>query len=320
MNRLKTSISILSLAVAFSSCVKSIDNFTDFSTTQPIVELKTAIPYGGGASYTNIAGLGNFTRSALGNIKNYFVDTVSCFVHICSHNTLWNPVYFSLGIDYNALTSYNADANNVIKYELMPDSVYEWTDASVTIPAGQRVADVSGLVFHYDMIDQSKNYMLPIGILTADGVTISGNQGAIYFHTIGNPLAGVYAWQWTRFNAPDTTGAPNAASFTFADGFSAISSPVDPTTIDFQSGYGDQNGLNIRYSLTFTNTAGVLSNFAVKLKPVDVTDAVFGAIGALSYTEPVLLIADGVNKHFKFTWTIVNSAGAPRAFIDEYQF
>ena len=319
MNRLKTSISILSLAVTFSSCVKSVDNFTDFSTTQPIVELKTAIPYGGGSSYTNIAGLGNFTKSALGNIVNYYADTVSFYVNLASNNTLSKAVNVTVGLNNEALSNYNADAANVIKYELMPDSVYEWTNASVSIPAGERIATVSGLVFHYDMIDPSKNYMLPIGILTADGVTISGNQGAIYFHTIGNPLAGVYQWQWTRFNAADTTGAPNGASFTFADGVPSIFSPVDPSTIDIQSGYGDQNGVNIRYRLTFTNTGGVLSNFAVKMNPSDVTDGIFATIGALSYTEPVLLLADGPNKHFKFTWTIVNGAGAPRAFIDEFK-
>jgi len=51
----------------------------------------------------------------------------------------------------------------------LPDSCYSWTDVTVSIPAGERVATVSGLTFYYDKIDASKNYMLPIGILDGGG-------------------------------------------------------------------------------------------------------------------------------------------------------
>ena len=41
-----------------------------------------------------------------------------------------------------------------------------------------------------------KNYMLPISITTAPaGSTISTNFKTIYYHLIGNPIAGLYNWE-----------------------------------------------------------------------------------------------------------------------------
>src|SRR6185295_3243659 len=155
-------------------------------------------------------------------------------------------------------------------------------------------------------------------ISDASGETISGNFGITYLHMIGNPLAGGYQWAWTRWNAADTTGAPNGASFDFTAGVTATFLPDDPTTVEVQSGYGDQNGVNIRYQISFTNTGGVLSDFKVKLNPTDVQNGLYGTIGVLSFTDASILIADAATKHFRFSYAVVNGAGAPRVFVDEY--
>ena len=53
---------------------------------------------------------------------------------------------------------------------------------SGSIAAGKRL-DTLHVIFYPSKIDVTKNYMLPVSIKDAQGETISGNFGAIYFHT-----------------------------------------------------------------------------------------------------------------------------------------
>lgn len=291
-----TCVSLLGLG----SCVKDRNDLaTDFSNLQPLVEIRDNI-----SGIGNDAGLSNFGKATL----NFGDDTTdlhiqSFYVNLASVYPLNHDLKVTVGVDQSALDAYNADPNNGTKFEMMPDSIYTLLQTQVTIPAGERVALVS-VQFTPSKIDPSKSYMLPISVTDAEGTNISGNFGTIYYHLIGNPIAGSYSWDFYRWSVPDTSGAPDGFSFT---GETALFIPDDATTIEVPSGYYIQP----RYVLSFENNNGVLSNFSVKLNDDDV--AAMAANGVVVTAGPIIEIADPINHHYRFYYTT-----ASRAVVDEY--
>jgi hypothetical protein len=151
--------------------------------------------------------------------------------------------------------------------------------------------------------------MFPISITAGGGATISGNFGTIYYHVIGNPIAGGYSWDWTRWNNNDGSGSPTSSSFV---GNPTVFSPDNPTQVEVPSGYY----LNARYVITFTNNAGTLSNFQVTLNPDDVKSQL--TAGGITVTEgPTILTADPVNHVYQFHYSVFNGS-AYRYLIDKY--
>ena len=168
--------------MCFTSCVKDRNVGPDFSSTDPVLELRTPI--------ANIAGLANFSRAELSGFAD---ETPNQFyVNLASANTLGHDVNVTIGVDPTLVDTYNGDDNNTVKYELMPDSCYTLSKTSGTIVKGSRI-DSFQITFHKTKIDPAKNYMLPVTITDGDGILISGNQGTIWFHSIGNPYAGSYS-------------------------------------------------------------------------------------------------------------------------------
>jgi len=219
----------------------------------------------------------------------------------------------TIGINDAARTAYNTANPSSPQYNAMPSTAYSLPVTKGVIKAGQML-DTFYITFDPTKIDPTKNFMAAVAITDAQGQTISGNFGTYYLHTIGNPLAGPYTDTYNRWNNATGSGSPTTVA-----NYAVTGLPDDPNTIEFQSGYGTQNGLPVRYVLTFTNTGGVLSNFAVKLNPDDVANSLQGAIGVLSYTDATIVSVDAVNKKFKFTYAVVNAAGSPRYFTDEYK-
>jgi hypothetical protein len=303
MKKIISICTVVFLLISLTGCLKD-DPLNDFaSTAKAIVEM----PY---------HGMEGFSQDAVLTAGKVDPIVIPLVVNVASTYPLSTDLNVTLAVDDALRTTYNAAGGN--QYEALPDSTFSFTETSGTIKSGNRL-DTFYVTVYPEKVDPTINYMLPVKIADASGQTISGNFGVAYLHMIGNPLAGNYQWAWTRWNAADTTGAPNGASFDFSAGVTTTFLPDDPTTVEVQSGYGDQNGLNIRYQLSFTNTNGVLSDFSVRINPDDVTSSITGAIGALAFTDASILVADGVNRHFRFTYAVVNSAGNPRVFIDEYK-
>jgi len=157
------------------------------------------------------------------------------------------------------------------------------------------------------MISIAESYMLPISITAAPGTTISGNLGTIYFHIVGNPIAGAYTWNWTRWNNTDSSGPTSGGGTNLPGTFT----PTSPTSIETHSGYYIQP----RYEVSFTNTGGVLSNFTVTLNAADVATMAGG--GVTVTTNPVVILADPINGNYEFFYQVVNSSG-PRTVIDRF--
>jgi len=286
------------LAVGFTGCVKDTSINTNGLNTQTSI---AEIPYSG------IEYFASATVLTAGVTTNIVVPVTVNLTIIPTKD-----ITVTLAVSDAARTAYNTANSTGPQYLAIPDSVYSFPSKTVVIKAGTQQATVN-VTFYPTKVDPTKNYMAAIAISDGGGNTISGNFGVYYLHTIGNPLAGNYTDLYNRWQNGAGTGAPGTIG-----NYSLTGLPDDPTTVEFQSGYGTQNGLNIRYVLTFTNTGGTLSNFAVHINPDDVTNSITGAIGALSFTDASIILADGVNKHFKFTYNLVNSAGAGRYFTDEY--
>ena len=161
--------SSLWLLVSMSSCLK--DNpAVDFTTVGTIIEI---LPPNGG-------GLENFDAAELDFDHASTSDSADIDLNIASPNTLPAPLTITVGVNDALRTEYNSA--NGTDYEAMPDSVYLIPVSKTTIPAGSRL-DTIRVYFNPSKIDPSKNYMLPVSITDAQGQTISGNFGSVYFHS-----------------------------------------------------------------------------------------------------------------------------------------
>jgi hypothetical protein len=130
----------------------------------------------------------------------------------------------------------------------------------------------------------------------------------MYLHTVGNPIAGSYNWDFLRYNNNDTTGPLNGLSFT---GNSTVFAPDNGTQVEVSSGYYNQP----RYVIDFTNNGGVLSNFSVSFNSSDISG--WTAAGISITTQPQVIVADPVNGNYEFFYQ-VSSGGNPRSIIDRF--
>ncbi len=237
----KISISALLLTTLFlGGCLKDTPN-NDFSTVGTIVE----IPY---------SGLENFNASAL----NLPADptTLTFVVNIASPYPLSTATDVTIGVDDTKRTAYNATGGT--QYEAMPANAYELTQTKATIAAGTRQATFS-ITFHNTNIDPAKNLMLPISITDASGKTISGNFGTIYYHAIGNALAGTYDDVGTR------TGYVGAASggviaYIVPVPSPKVLGPVSPTEV--VADYADLGTSGWQYVIDYDGTTLTVSDNA----------------------------------------------------------
>ncbi len=279
----------LGMMIFMSSCVKNANYGTDFSGLKPIVQIVGS-------------GLGKFTAAAINFPGTDTRDTAKFIINFASVNLPAGDITVSIDYDDAAMAAYNA--GSAIKYVKFPDSTYSFTQKTVTIKAGNSYSDPINFIVFPNKIDPTKNYMFPISIKDAQGNMISGNFGTMYYHAIGNPIAGAYVWDFQRWNDPTGAGALSTLSFT---GASTLFSPVTPTLVTVPSGYYIQP----RYEISFDNNGGVLSNFKVKLNADDVAQMTAGGVTVTN--GPNILKADPVNKIYQFQYTTTS-----RYIIDTY--
>ena len=79
-------------------------------------------------------------------------------------------------------------------------NMYKIVNPVVTIPAGQHYAQVTVQVYSKNGFDPALSYMLPVSIIDASGKNLSGNLNTVYYHVIGNPLAGIITLWVSRYN------------------------------------------------------------------------------------------------------------------------
>ena len=270
-----SAIAITCSMLLLASCVKNRnEGATDFSQLAPIMQ----IPEGG---------LTHFSSSALLFPASDLSDTARFHVNYAATTTAPTDIVVTLAYDAAALAAYNA-ANPTATYEKFPDSIYSFTQTRVTVKAGQSYSDLVKLVVYPSKIDPSKSYMLPISITDAQGIRISGNFGTIYYHVIGNPLAGDYQDYGMRYNytgavpwsgpaaglglatAPGVppAGVPAGYTATTTYNFVTTFSPVDAHTVQGTMGnVPDPAGGSAYYFVTGnTNFSSITYDFSNTFK------------------------------------------------------
>jgi hypothetical protein len=185
-------------------------------------------------------------------------DTMTFAVSLQGVESFSKDINVTLSTPADALDDYLA--TDKIPYEMMPSTGYDFVSTSGVIPKGKSYAEFK-VVIHPSKINLKKNYMLPITATNDAGITMSSNYGYVYYHAIGNAIAGLYTWQFIRCSSPSCSNGPDATSFS---GKTTVFAPVDPTTVTVATGYFTQPN----YIITFKDDgSGNLSNFAVKLDP-----------------------------------------------------
>jgi len=298
MKKLSISIPVI-LLLFLSGCLKDKPN-VDLSNIGYVAEISTAST--NGTTDAPSGGLTFFDGATLdGSIAG--LDSVMFTVNIASDYPPTKDVPVTVAVNDAARTAYISNPAKV-QFKAFPSDAFAFPVTTGTIKSGHRL-DTFWVVFNHDNLDPTQSYMLPITITAAPGVTISGNMNTIYFHIIGNPLAGSYSSEWIRYNQGTATGTPD---YDELDNTTFI--PVSPTTVSIPSGTG------VNYQLSFVNTNGVLSNFTVAFPDSGPGSASDNSITITS--GPTIITADPVNKVFEFNFTYNNSAGAARNITDKF--
>jgi hypothetical protein len=188
MNQLKASIYITFIAMlGLTSCLKKdAMNVDPDKTTANVVELQFIE---GGSGTTINSGMQYFSGGALVYPSSHVSDTADYNISFAGANTLSKDLTVTIAVDPSKVL--DNLANDSIKYVLMPDSLYKIVSTTATIKAGEKIAHMQ-LIFFPSKVDPAVSYMLPVVIKDAQDQTISTNFSTIYFHFIGNPLAGSY--------------------------------------------------------------------------------------------------------------------------------
>jgi hypothetical protein len=280
---------LLIISLIQSSCLKSIPGETNFSQIQPIV----LIPEGG---------LSTFSSEALVFPATDASDTANFHVNYAAPNVASANETITLALDSAAITSYNSSSN--IQYVFAPDSIFSFTTNTVIVSKGDNYSNPIPLVIYPSKVDPTKNYMIPISIETAPaGATISANYGTIYYHLIGNPIAGTYEEYWSRWNATDSSSGAAGALYYQSDVGSVTFAPNSPTEIAAVS-----QGVGETDIIDFTNTTGTLSNFSISIPPVT----------GITVGSPSFVRADPVNGIYEIYFPYINGSGANRVIVDKY--
>ncbi|MEI6087824.1 MAG: DUF1735 domain-containing protein [Bacteroidota bacterium] len=278
---------MISALVSFSlaSCLKAVNtNVNGENLTTNFLQLE----YVKDSGQTNInSGLQYFAGSTLLFPPDDAVDTINFQVTYNGPTAAPSDITVTLAADWTAIN--DNFGNDGITYEKMPDSLYKVVTPTVTVKAGTRVA-YAKIAVYPSKIDPTKSYMAPIAP-SATGVVNSGNFGHIYFHTIGNPMAGAYTWDFYRYNALTNPTFPTGYNGGSFFGATIAWLPVNPTNIHVPTGYYVQPN----YLITFKNTGGVLSNFKAVIDPGELPGA-FTANGISMIQQPVITVTPDYKK------------------------
>lgn len=251
----------------------------------PTFIIMTANADGGGATVGS--GLNYFASQALLYSPTSEVDTAK-FVVALQNGAAEEDINIVLEFPESALDDYYF--KDSLDYVMMPDSTYDIVSTTATIKKGETYA-VFKVAFYPVKIDFTKNYMLPITASNSADLMVSSNYGFMYYHIVGNPIAGAYNWDFIRCSTPTCSGGPDGLSFY---GDHTIFSPVNGTTVTVPTGYYD----HANYIITFDDDGnGNLSNFKAVIDPASVTGN-WAANGITIASGPTIVVE---NNYTKFT-------------------
>jgi hypothetical protein len=244
-----------------------------------------------------LSGLRFFDKQALLLNPAEETATIKFAVTLQGKTSLDRDIHVTLATPASALDDfYYGDG---IQYEMLPSTGYKLLSTEGVIPAGKDYAEFT-VDFHPSVIDLTKNYMLPITATNDANLEMSSNYGFVYYHIIGNPIAGLYTRQYIRYDNAEGTGIPRIDDIS-----ETAFAPSNGTTIKVNS------GTDLIYVVSFTDTDGVLTDFKVEFDAESVADS-----GLTISDGPVVAEADPLTGRFVLKYNYINSAGAARNITD----
>ena len=164
-----------------------------------------------------------------------------------------SDIELTLAVDPVALAEYNQQMINDLNgatYELMPDTYYEFTDVTVTIPAGETRTSISITVFPEEF-DLTKNFVLPLRIVSASkGVLSAHFSVALMAVVIKNKYDGVYEILDGSITRNSATGPDPVLGGDYDEGLTVDWATINGTSCSWAplwkdgSGVGGINGTN----------------------------------------------------------------------------
>jgi hypothetical protein len=178
-------LSFLAVGYGMASCLDGDPMNTPPGASPPLVEMSYVLS---GGTQLN-SGLTRFPQQALLLGPADEADTITFAVAV--QGNVDRDVNVTLQLDNNAIN--DNLANDGVQYEVWPTDEYQLLSTSATIPQGKNYAEFK-VVFFPPKINFAKSYMLPITATNDAGYVVSSNFGKLYFHQIGNAIAGLYNW------------------------------------------------------------------------------------------------------------------------------
>ncbi len=244
MKRIIVILSFLTLAI-FSGCLKD-DAPIDFGSLEPILEIPD-----GGLTKTNFDE--GYLKFSGGDTITFTFD-----VNLASVNVRDEDLTVELGVSAAKLSEYNALGTG-ITFETYPEDGYIFENSTVTIPAGDRTAEVTIKFVESTSLMPNVSYMLPLSILNAEGLDISDNFGTKYFYTLGVCVAGIYQPGGKRIEYAGNASDSVVSSTITLDGTSekfmsvlsvdAVSDAISADTV--QVAYADLGSIGWFYNIVF---------------------------------------------------------------------
>ena len=203
-----------------------------------------------------------------------------------------------------------------IAYTVLPTAAYTLPSLTLTIPAGQRLSSALLLKMTTNNLpDPTAVYGIGFTMASVSkaGVQIPSNlKNVIYLFSVKNIVHADLKWDFYRWNlATQATTPPTTTRSSGWDGAPTTLATISATANEIASGYFIQP----RYRLSWTNNAGVATNFVLTINPSDLAD--LNAAGVTVVNGPTILIADFATKRYKFWYQVFNGS-AYRYIIDEY--
>ena len=305
-------LAAFAVVIGLSSCLKEkgFVNETDFSGLQDHVTIDKG-------------GLTNFSAASVG-FNSGDTTKINLIVNLASVDLPKSSVPVTIGIDAAKIATYNAA--NGTNYVLPPASAYTLASNKVTIPAGQQYAQTT-ISFFKGVLDPATSYLIPVSIMDASGKALTSNFNTIYYHIIGNPLAGNYTQDFYRWNGTaDTTTAPNS---TVTTNVPIVISPVSGNSLLLPESYiqtfvGKSNGVILSFNISGSGSTTSFSSFAVSLDNATTTGLTAGGFKVIS--APILVesnIVGNLSTHFagstfRIFTVLQNSSPALRTLIDQF--
>lgn len=275
---------LIVIVVLAGSCVKVGPNYTNFSDISPIAELYT------GGPAVNLAYIATQPTPT-----DYTIE-----VNLASPNAAATPMPITLAIDTADFNEMNDSLGDI--YTLIPDSIYTVENWTVTIEKGQHLASLH-IEVNSSMLNSNVQYVLPLKIIKAPGLTISGNFGNGYWQIIAaNPYVGLYQSVGYKRDVGVVTVINQQKYLYYADPNPALGlGYVGTNTVIGQAG---DDVTYIDYGIAMDLTVDPVSDTVLVT-----SDPNQGARGKIPLFNNGPCVYDPANKTFTLNYAYVNAYG-----------